>query len=486
MADNNFETKKREPQKQINNQIKEEGIINNYPIIELSDSILAAAKSICKVITERKTGSGFLIKLFKGEDDFYCLISNEHIITKNMIEKKEKIKIYYDNESKIKEIILNSDERFIKDFRDINIDATVIEIITKDNIEKEYYLLPYLDYMNNYEKLKNEEITIIQYPKGKKSYSNGIIKNIKNYEIIHLASTEEGSSGSPIFIKDSIKVIGIHKGGKNDKTENYGDCIGPIFNYICNNCDGTFFQDYENPDNIILQPTDKMLAEIAVKNYLLQLSKRAIERELLDICQREYNAYENLKIGMDIKNIDFLDSLFTATSAVCVTGLNTVVPAEQFSTFGKVILMILIEIGGIGFMSFIALLLMIMRKKINLSERILIKESLSQNENKGRVSLIRKVFIYIAIIELVGAMALSIKFIPEYGVKTGIFYAIFHSISAVCNAGFDILGNSSFIKYQYNSFISITIMILIILGGLGYTVWIDIIAAIKKKIIKKK
>ena len=167
------------------------------------------------------------------------------------------------------------------------------------------------------------------------------------------------------------------------------------------------------------------------------------------------------------KKISFIDSLFTATSAVCVTGLNTIVPAEQFTIFGKIVLMCLIEIGGIGFMSFIALIFMIVRKKINLSERNLIKESLNQNNNKG-------------IIKLVGAAILSIRFIPEYGVKTGIFYSIFHSISAVCNAGFDIIGNDSFIKYQYDGLISITIMILIIIGGLGFTVWDDVVDVIKK------
>ena len=89
------------------------------------------------------------------------------------------------------------------------------------------------------------------------------------------------------------------------------------------------------------------------------------------------------------KNINFIDSLFTATSAVCGTGLNTIVPAEQFTIFGKIVLMCLIEIGGIGFMSFIALLLMIMKKKIGLSERNIIKESLGQNNNKGIINLIK-------------------------------------------------------------------------------------------------
>ena len=97
------------------------------------------------------------------------------------------------------------------------------------------------------------------------------------------------------------------------------------------------------------------------------------------------------------KGINFIDSLFTATSAVCVTGLNTIVPAEQFTIFGKIVLMCLIEIGGIGFMSFIALLLMIMKKKIGLSERNIIKESLGQNNNKGIINLIKKIFIYLVL-----------------------------------------------------------------------------------------
>ena len=185
------------------------------------------------------------------------------------------------------------------------------------------------------------------------------------------------------------------------------------------------------------------------------------------------------------KHIKFVDSLFTATSAVCVTGLNTIIPAEQFTIFGKVVLMCLIEIGGIGFMSFIALLLLLMRKKIGLSERNLIKESLNQNYNKGIIKLIKKIFIYLGVIEIIGAIFLSIRFIPQYGTKMGIFYSIFLSISAVCNAGFDIMGSNSLINYQYDWLVSISIMVLIIVGGLGFTVWDDIIDAIKKICAKK-
>ena len=151
--------------------IKEEGKIKGCELIPI-DSIVPATKSLCKIITNYRIASGFLIKLFKGEENFYCLISNEHIITKNMIKNKEKITFLYDSERKRKEIYLNNEERYIKDFRDINIDATVVEILKEDKIDKEYYLLPYIDYIYDKNKLKEKEITIIQYPNGKLCYSN--------------------------------------------------------------------------------------------------------------------------------------------------------------------------------------------------------------------------------------------------------------------------------------------------------------------------
>ena len=202
---------------------KNESIINTSPIIPIPDTVITSTKSLCKILAGNQVSSGFLIKLFKGDQDFFCLMTNEHIITKDIIKNKEKIKFYYDNESKSKEINLNDKERFIKEFTDDGLDITVIEILLKDKIDERYFLLPCIDYMINYEGLINKEITIIQYPGGKLSYYNDIIKDIKNNEITHLASLESGSSGSPIFIKDTIKVIGIHKSGTVDNKKNYAD-----------------------------------------------------------------------------------------------------------------------------------------------------------------------------------------------------------------------------------------------------------------------
>ena len=182
------------------------------------------------------------------------------------------------------------------------------------------------------------------------------------------------------------------------------------------------------------------------------------------------------------RSIKFLDSLFVSTSCVCVTGLTTVVPSEQFSKFGQIVLMCLIEIGGLGFMSFIALILMFMGRKINLSDRMLIKESLNQNNVGGLIKLIKKIFLYTITFQIVGMLLLSIRFIPKYGVGEGLFYSAFHSISAFCNAGIDIIGRNSFSDYQYDILINVTLMLLIIIGGLGFTVWDDIFNAVKERI----
>ena len=179
--------------------------------------------------------------------------------------------------------------------------------------------------------------------------------------------------------------------------------------------------------------------------------------------------------------IKTIDSIFVATSATCVTGLTTIVPIEQFTTLGQVILLLLIQIGGIGLMTLISIVLISVGKKLNLSDKIIIKESLNQESFKGLVRLLRKICIYTFIIEAIGACILAIKFIPDFGVGKGIWFSIFHSISAFCNAGFDLLGNKSMMQYSDNWIVCLTLMLLIIIGGLGFTVWEDIVENIKNK-----
>lgn len=181
------------------------------------------------------------------------------------------------------------------------------------------------------------------------------------------------------------------------------------------------------------------------------------------------------------KPIKMIDSLFVSTSAVCVTGLTTIVPIEQFSVIGQIVLLVLIQIGGIGFMTLISTVLIMVGKRLNLSDKLIIRESLNQDSFKGLVKLIRKISIYTFILEAIGACILAVRFIPDYGLRRGIWFAIFHSVSALCNAGFDLLGTNSLSSYNADWLVGLTIMALIIIGGLGFTVWDDIIENIKNK-----
>lgn len=180
------------------------------------------------------------------------------------------------------------------------------------------------------------------------------------------------------------------------------------------------------------------------------------------------------------ESIGFVDALFTATSAVCVTGLVMVDTASYWNGFGQVIIIILIQIGGLGFMTITTLFALIAKKKINLKERLLIQESLNQGDLSGLVKLTRYVLLMTFFIEGIGALILSTVFIPQFGLLKGLWYSIFHSISAFCNAGFDLMGTvsgtfSSLTSYVNNFTVTITISMLIILGGLGFPVILDVI-----------
>ncbi|WP_330616132.1 TrkH family potassium uptake protein [Romboutsia sp. 13368] len=180
------------------------------------------------------------------------------------------------------------------------------------------------------------------------------------------------------------------------------------------------------------------------------------------------------------ESIGFLDSLFTSTSAVCVTGLVAVDTATYWSFFGQLIIITLIQIGGLGFMTVTTLFALIIKKRINLRERLLIQESLNQIDLSGLVKLTRYILLTTFLIEGTGALLLSTVFIPQFGILKGIWYSIFHAISAFCNAGFDLMGVvsgpfSSLTSYVNNFTISITISLLIILGGIGYPVILDVI-----------
>ena len=182
--------------------------------------------------------------------------------------------------------------------------------------------------------------------------------------------------------------------------------------------------------------------------------------------------------------IAFIDALFTSVTAVCVTGLVAIVPATQFTLLGKVILLILIQIGGLGIIACVTGFFVLLRRKITVRERVMIQEAYNMNGLSGMIAFVMRILKGTFIIEGIGAILYAIQFVPEYGFVKGIWYAVFHSISAFCNAGIDILGNGSLIKYVDNPIINFTTMFLIIMGGIGFTVWYDV--AHNCKIVKKK
>ncbi len=180
----------------------------------------------------------------------------------------------------------------------------------------------------------------------------------------------------------------------------------------------------------------------------------------------------------DGASLPFIDALFTSASATCVTGLVVHDTYTQFSLFGQIVILCLIQIGGLGFMTVATLFLMMARRKIGLAERGVLTESVSAFQIGGIVRLIRRIIICTAIVEGIGAILLAIRFCPQMGVATGVYYAVFHSISAFCNAGFDLMGRfapyTSLIPYQSDVLVNLTIMTLIVIGGLGFVVWDDI------------
>ncbi len=174
----------------------------------------------------------------------------------------------------------------------------------------------------------------------------------------------------------------------------------------------------------------------------------------------------------------FLNALFTATSSTCVTGLVVVDTYTHWSLFGQAVILLLIQIGGLGFITIGVFFSIFLKRRIGLKERNLIQESMNTLQIGGTVRLVLKIVRYTVIFEVVGALLLMIRFIPQFGIAEGIWYGIFHSISAFCNAGFDLMGKmepySSLLLYTDDILVNVVIMALIIIGGIGFIVWDDI------------
>lgn len=174
----------------------------------------------------------------------------------------------------------------------------------------------------------------------------------------------------------------------------------------------------------------------------------------------------------------FLDTLFTATSASCVTGLVVVDTWSHWSMFGQVIILILIQVGGMGFMTLGVFMAILLRRRIGLKTRGVLQESINSLQIGGIVKLAKKIIQGTVFFESVGALILMYRFIPKVGMARGIWYGIFHSVSAFCNAGFDLMGYmepyESLCGYAGDWLVNLTIMSLIVIGGIGFFVWDDI------------
>lgn len=171
----------------------------------------------------------------------------------------------------------------------------------------------------------------------------------------------------------------------------------------------------------------------------------------------------------------FRPALFTATSATCVTGLVLYDTWTQWSGFGQVVIISLIQIGGLGFMSVATLVVFVLRRRVGLKQRMVMAQALSLNDMDGVVRLQRWVLLGSFTIEAVGALILTLRFLPEVGFGTALKWGVFHSVSAFCNAGFDIFGSfapgSSLIPFQSDPVVLLTLSALIVIGGLGFLVW---------------
>lgn len=175
------------------------------------------------------------------------------------------------------------------------------------------------------------------------------------------------------------------------------------------------------------------------------------------------------------ESTNFLDALFTSTSAVCVTGLVTLDTGTHWNEFGQIVIMLLIEIGGLGFMSFATFIAVLLGRKITLRDRLIMQEAMNTFNIQGLVKMVKYVLSFTFAVQFFGALLLSTQFVPRFGLLKGIYFSIFHSISAFCNAGFDLFGGfSSLVAYSGNVVVLLTISALIIIGGLGFTVWLEV------------
>lgn len=183
--------------------------------------------------------------------------------------------------------------------------------------------------------------------------------------------------------------------------------------------------------------------------------------------------------------VPYIDALFTATTSTCVTGLVTVPTYSTWSVFGQIVILVLIQIGGLGVITVMSAFMLMLNRKMGIGDRLLIQDAFNLNTMSGLAKFVKSVLFGTFVIEGVGALLYMTVFVPEFGVR-GIWISVFNSVSAFCNAGIDIIGETSLCAYATNPLINITTSFLIILGGIGYIVWWDVLRVLKSRNIRKK
>ncbi len=183
--------------------------------------------------------------------------------------------------------------------------------------------------------------------------------------------------------------------------------------------------------------------------------------------------------------VPYLDALFTATTSACVTGLVTLPTTSTWSVFGQIVILILIQVGGLGIITIMSGLMLLLNKKPGINDRLLIQDAFNLNTMSGLAKFVKDVLLGTLMIEGIGALLYMLVFVPEFGAR-GIWISVFNSVSAFCNAGIDIIAENSLCNYATHPLINIVTSALIILGGLGYIVWWDVIRVVKSRSPKNR
>ena len=187
----------------------------------------------------------------------------------------------------------------------------------------------------------------------------------------------------------------------------------------------------------------------------------------------------------DGEAVPYLDALFTATTSTCVTGLVTLPTVSAWSVFGQIVIVLLIQIGGLGTITIMTGVMLLLNRKMGIGDRLLIQDAFNLNTMSGLVKFVKNVLFGTLIIEAIGSVLYMLVFVPEFGAK-GIWISVFNAVSAFCNAGMDIIAENSLCNYATNPLINIVTSALIVLGGLGYIVWWDVLRVVRSRSQKNR